>query len=134
MAGNPKPEDAIQYGALLPAPFLAFKPAKVTAITGTQVTGTAGEASACPNCVIEVFLDDNDAVTEAVQSLAVVTATAQGTWSAVLPAALTQGQGLRTTSTTAQFNTITNMNAGTTTGLSALYGVKYNVYLPLVKK
>ncbi len=130
--GNPKPEDAIQYGALLPAPFLAFKPAKVTGITGTQVTGTAGEASACPNCVIEVFLDDNDVITEALQSLAVVTATAQGTWSAVLPAALTPGQGLRTTSTTAQFNTITNMNAGTTTGLSPLYGVKYRVYLPVV--
>jgi hypothetical protein len=84
--------------------------------------------------VIEVFLDDNDAITETLQSLAVVTASAQGTWSAVLPAALTQGQGLRTTSTTAQFNTIAGLSAGTTTGLSPLYGAKYSVYLPMVKK
>ena len=53
---------------------------------------------------------------------------------AVLPAALTQGQGLRTTSTSAQFGTIPNISKDTTTGLSRLYGVTYKVYLPMVKK
>jgi hypothetical protein len=132
--GNPKPEDAIQLGPLLPDGYELFQPAKVTAINGTAVSGTSGDGSACPNCVIELFLDDSDAITEALQSLAVVTATAQGTWSAVLPAALTQGQGLRTTSTSAQFGTIPNISKDTTTGLSRLYGVTYKVYLPMVKK
>ena len=55
-----------------------------------------------------------------------------GSWSATLPFALAQSQGVRTTSTTAQSNTISGMSAGTTTGLSRLYGVKYQVFLPLV--
>jgi len=134
VAGNPKPEDAIQLGPLLPDGYEFFKPAKVVAITGTQATGTAGDGSACPNCVIELFLDDNDLVTEALQSLTVVTATASGDWSAVLPFALAKTQGVRTTSTSAQFGTIPNISKGTTTGLSPLYGIKYTVYLPVVKK
>ena len=124
--GNPKPEDAIQLGPLLPDGFEYFKPAKVTGITGTRRQGVSGDSSACPNCVIELFLDDNDAITEALQSLAVVTATADGSWSATLPFALAKNQGVRTTSTSAQFGTIPNISKGTTTGLSRLYGVKYH--------
>ena len=128
---NPKPEDAIQLGPLLPDGYEFFKPAKVTAINGANVSGTSGDASACPNCVIELFLDDTDTVTEALQSLAVVTATASGDWTAILPAALTGGQGIRTTSTSAQFGTIPNISKGTTTGLSPLYGVEHKIFLPL---
>jgi len=64
----------------------------------------------------------------------VVTANAQGNWSATLATPLAEGQGLRTTSTTAQYNTIPNMSAGTTTGLSELYVAGYKVYLPLTLK
>lgn len=132
--GNPKPEDAIQLGPLLPDGYENFKPAKVTGITGTLVTGVSGDSSACPNCVIELFLDDNDTITEALQSLAVVTATANGSWSATLPFALAKDEGVRTTSTSAAFGTIPNISRGTTTGLSRLYGIVYKVYLPLVIK
>lgn len=132
--GNPKPEDAIQLGPLLPDGFENFKSAKVTGITGTQVTGISGDNSACPNCIVELFLDDNDAITEALQSLAVVTATADGSWSATLPFALAKNEGVRTTSTSAQFGTIPNISKGTTTGLSPLYGIVYKVYLPVVIK
>jgi hypothetical protein len=132
--GNPKPEDAIQLGPLLPNGFEFFKSAKVTAISGTAISGVSGDSSACPNCVVELFLDDNDAITEALQSLVVVTATADGSWSATLPFALTTSQGVRTTSTSAQFGTIPNISKGTTTGLSTLYGVKFTVYLPSVRK
>jgi hypothetical protein len=132
--GNPKPEDAIQLGPLLPDGFEFFQPAKVTGITGTLATGISGDSSACPNCVVELFLDDNDAITEALQSLAVVTATADGSWSATLPFALAQNQGVRTTSTSAAFGTIPNISKGTTTGLSRLYGIVYTVYLPIVIK
>ncbi|NTU63279.1 MAG: hypothetical protein HGB05_07725, partial [Chloroflexi bacterium] len=89
---------------------------------------------ACPNCVIELFLDDNDAITEALQSLAVITATADGSWSAALPFALAKNEGVRTTSTSAAFGTIPNISKGTTTGLSRLYGIVYKVYLPVVIK
>lgn len=130
--GNPKPEDAIQLGPLLPDGYEFFKPAKVTAIDGVSVSGTSGDASACPSCVIELFLDDTDTVTEALQSLVVVTATTSGDWTATLPAALTNSQGIRTTSTSAQFGTIPNISKGTTTGLSELYRAKSKVFLPLV--
>ncbi|MBU1661240.1 MAG: hypothetical protein KKD28_07185, partial [Chloroflexi bacterium] len=132
--GNNSPEDAIQMTKSLPDAFLNFKPAQVTSINGTAVIGTNGAGSLCPNCIIELFLDDTDAITETLQSLAVVTADASGNWSATLLAALTAGQGLRTTSTTTQNNTIPSMSLGTTTGLSTLYGISaisYEVYLPL---
>ncbi len=131
IAGNNSPEDAIQMTKSLPDAFRNFKPAQVTSIAGTSVSGTSGAGGPCPNCIVEVFLDDTDAITEALQSLAVVNANAGGTWSATLPTALTSGQALRTTSTTAQNNTIPGMSLGTTTGLSPLYTVDHKVYLPL---
>jgi hypothetical protein len=134
IAGNPSPEDAIQMSKNLPAAYRNFKPARITRIVGTSVSGTSGTGSLCPNCIIEVFLDNTDAITEARQSLAVVTAAANGNWSATLSKSLTAGQGLRTTSTTAQNNTIAGMSAGTTTGLSELYTVRYTVYVPLATK
>jgi hypothetical protein len=128
--GSARPEDAIQVNPSLPDPFENFVPAKVTDIDGVTVKGSAG--SPCANCVIELFLDDTDDVVEALASLAVVTANAQGNWTATLPAPLTSDQGIRTTSTTAQFNTIANISAGTTSGLSDLYVSGYDIYLPLV--
>jgi hypothetical protein len=130
--GNPKPEDAIQLGPLLPDGYEFFKPAKVTQINGAAVSGASGDSSSCPNCVIELFLDDTDTITEALQSLAVVTATASGDWTATLPFALSAGQGLRTTSTSAQFGTIPNISKGTTTGLSVLYRPAYKIFLPVM--
>ncbi|MBK8986763.1 MAG: right-handed parallel beta-helix repeat-containing protein [Chloroflexi bacterium] len=132
--GNNSPEDAIQMTKSLPDAFRNFKPAQVTSISGTAVSGTSGAGSPCPNCIVELFLDDTDTITETLQSLAVVTANANGNWSATLPAALTAGQGLRTTSTSAQHNTIPGMSLGTTTGLSGLYTPGYKVYLPMVRK
>ena len=132
--GNNSPEDAIQITKSLPDAFRNFKPAAVANIDGTAVTGTAGAASPCPNCIVELFLDDTDAITETLQSLAVVTANASGNWSATLPAPLATGQALRTTSTTAQNNTITGMSLGTTTGLSVLYRAAYKVFLPTLPR
>jgi hypothetical protein len=132
------PEDAIQVTKSLPDAFRFFQPAAITEIDGVSVSGTSGAGSPCPNCVIEIFLDDDDAITETLQSLAVVTANASGNWSATLPATLTDGQGLRTTSTTTAYNTIAGMSAGTTTGLAAIVlpapppSTEKKIYLPLV--
>lgn len=132
--GNPKPEDAIQMGTSLPDPLELFVSAEVTSIEGTAVIGTAGQNSPCPNCVVEVFLDDNDMIVEALESLGITTANANGQWSFTLPYELSSGQGLRTTSTTAAYNTIPNIYAGTTAGLSELYEAGVSVYLPLLRK
>jgi hypothetical protein len=137
--GNAKPEDAIQLGSSLPDVYENFKPAKVTSIEGTTVTGTSGDNSLCEDCTIEVFLDDTDIITEALQSLAVVDADADGNWTATLPFELSDTQGLRTTSTTPHYNTISGMSAGTTTGLSELYlavppDLNFYIFLSLVWK
>ncbi|MFN2137625.1 MAG: hypothetical protein ACK2UK_16810 [Candidatus Promineifilaceae bacterium] len=133
--GNPQPEDAIQLGPLLPDALQAFAPAQVTSIEDTMVSGTSGAASPCPNCTIEVFLDDGDAIAEALQSLAVVNADSNGDWQTVLPRPLAEDEGLRTTSTSSQFNTISGLSASTTTGLSGLYVRAEEIplaFLPLV--
>lgn len=130
--GNNSPEDAIQMTKSLPDAFRNFKPAAVTSIDGVTIRGTSGAGSPCPNCIIELFLDDTDTITEALRSLAVVTANAQGNWTATLSAQLANGQGIRTTSTSAQNNTIPGMSLGTTTGLSVLYVEGYAVYLPVI--
>jgi hypothetical protein len=132
--GNSKPEDAIQLGTSLPDPLELFKPAKVTSIQGPSVTGTSGNNSPCPNCTIEIYLDDTDAITEALQSLTVVAADANGDWTAVLPFELTPSQGLRTTSTTAKFNTIENISSGTTSGLSVLYTSTKYIFMPMLRR
>ena len=134
ISGNPSPEDAIQMASGLPLAFRNFKPAAVTSVNGKSVTGTSGAGSPCPNCVIEIFLDDSDAINEALQSLAIVNANASGNWTATLPVNLTAGQGLRTTSTTTLNNTISGMSLGTTTGLSELYALSFNVFIPLLKR
>lgn len=131
--GNPEPENAIQVGPLLPDGLQNFVPARITSIAGTAVEGTNGPGSPCPNCTIELFLDDDDGIVEALQSMAVVTADGDGNWQATLPRELTPEETLRTTSTSRKFNTIPGLSAGTTTGLSGAYvETQPPVYLPVI--
>jgi hypothetical protein len=132
--GYSKPDSAMVRYSGLPDALEFYKPAQVTEINGVHISGTAGSGSPCPNCVIELFLDDADGITETLQSLAVVTANASGNWTATLPFELAAGQGLRTTSTTAQYNTIPLISAGTTVGLSELYVSNYKVALPCITR
>ena len=111
-----------------------FKPAAVTSIEGVLISGTAGANSPCNLCTIEIFLDDDDGINEAIQSLAVVTADANGNWTATLPAALTAGQCLRTTTTTYEFGDMAGIYACTTSGLSELYVPGYEVFLPMISR
>ena len=130
-------EDAIQLGASLPQSLLNFEPAVVTSVEGTVATGTSAPGSLCPHCVVELFLDDNDTIVEALESLAVVTTDDEGNWQVDLSHALGVNQGLRTTSTSRDYDTIPGLNGGTNTGLSVLYAVEpapeYEyAFLPLV--
>ncbi len=126
-------DGAISYGATIPGALAGFVPARVTSVDGTTVTGTSGEGSACANCTVELFLDDADGVVEALQSLAVVTASADGSWTANLSAPLAHGYGLRTMSTVPDNFTIPGLTAGTTSRLSGLYAT-FKIFLPLVSR
>lgn len=136
--GYNNPEDAIQVTHAMPDAFRSFRPAAIIEIDGVNLSGTSGANSPCPNCVVEIFLDDDDMITETLQSLAVVTADSNGDWTTTITNTLNAGQGLRTTSTTAQYNTIAGMSAGTTTGLSDIVMPgggpvdERTIYLPLI--
>jgi len=122
----------IVFGPTVPNALAYFNPGRVTSILGTAVQGTNGIPgfppgnlppidSTCPFCLIEVFLEDRDGVTESLQSLGVATSTVTGDWTFTLPAALTSTQGLRTISTSRNYGTIAQYEAGTSTRLSRLY-------------
>ncbi len=132
--GAPKGDDAIVRFTALPDSFEFFNPAKITSISGTAVVGTAGDGSPCPNCRIEIFMDDNDGINEALQYLGSATANAAGKWTFTLPSPLKAGQGLRTTSTTTTPNIISGYGPNTTVGLSELYIPVLRIYLPMITK
>jgi hypothetical protein len=133
--GNNKfAEDAIAYGPVVPSALRTFVPGKITEIDGKSVRGTSGNGSSCPGCTIELFLDDDDAVVEALARLAMVTANASGDWQATLPTALQPDQALRTMSTVPDNFTIDDLRAGTTSNLSSLYREGYLVFLPVVMR
>lgn len=116
-------KDGVQFGQNIPDAWKLFEPAVITSITGTLVTGTSAPGFDCPNCVIELYLDNNDDTVEALRSLAVVTATADGSWTATLTSTLAANEGIRTSSTSTVFDTIPGYGAGTSTDLSSeLYG------------
>ena len=117
----------------LPDAFEFFNPAKVTAIDGAAVSGTAGNGNPCPNCVIELFLDDNDGIDRRYNrwgpSRPTLAATGASPWRR-------RWSRLRHPHHQhhRRYGTIPNMNAGTTAGLSVLYNAGYKVHLPLVNK
>jgi hypothetical protein len=121
--GQSDAEDAIAFAGKLPAELLSFEPAQVQRVDGRSVSGTAGKNSPCPNCTIELFLDDIDPVVETLESLARITADENGNWTATLPAPLPTGHGLRTMSTVPDSLVITGLHKGTTSRLSGLQPV-----------
>jgi hypothetical protein len=136
---------AVFFGPTVPATYANFNPGKVTSISGTTVTGTNGDdgvispgdtfPSTCANCTIEIFLDDSDGTVETLQSLGTTTSDTNGDWTFTLPAALADGEGLRTMTTTSGFDQISNLGPDTTTKVSDdLYGALRSVNLPFVTK
>ncbi len=116
---------AFDFGPLLPATLRNFKPAAITEIDGLNVTGASGAGSPCAECVIEIFLDYHDTVTETLESLGTTTADASGNWSFTLARMLALTEGLRTASTTVADGQITHpsgvYSVGTTTRISEIY-------------
>jgi len=98
-----------------------FNPARITNIDGVNVSGASGENSPCPNCVIDLYLDNSDEIDEALAYLGQTAADANGNFGFTLPNPLAPGFGIRTMSTTQALNVISGMQSGTTTRNSTLY-------------
>lgn len=83
----------------------------------------AGEevVSECPNCIIDLYTDDNDIVDEALTYLGEAIADVDGNFVFTMTEPLPAGVGIRTTSTTQSLNIIQGMQSGTTTRNSRLY-------------
>lgn len=118
---------AFDFSPNVPAALRLFNPAAVTQIDGVNVTGASGVDSLCAECLIEIFLDHHDSVTETLESLGTTTADASGAWSFTLTRTLALTEGLRTASTTVADGQISNAtgtitySAGTTTRISEIY-------------
>ena len=120
-------ETLLEFDPGIPEPFQIFTPSKVTDITvaggDTTVTGENGAPGApCPYCQVELFTDDLDETPELLESVAIVTADANGDWSVNLGRALAITEGLRTVITPWDYGIIEEFyEAGSTSRYSELY-------------
>lgn len=123
------PEKYFEMGPLTATAIRLFEPAVITSVTGTMISGGShtsninGDPSPCPNCLIDFYLDDADANEEAFEHLGSVIADINGDFTFQLSSPLTNGNGIRTTSTSQSDDIIPNTWAGTTSTMSnELYG------------
>jgi len=110
---------AIEFGESVPVTLSLFAPAQVTRIEGLAITGSSGDP--CPYCYVDLFLDDDDLITEAVAYLGTTVADVDGQWSFALPAELEEDQGLRTISTARTYGVMQHFEVGTSSGFSVLF-------------
>ena len=115
------PGNVYAFGPAVPVALRTFAPAKITNINGTTLSGTSGDGSACPNCVIDLYVDDNDDNGEALTYLGSTTANASGDFTFVMAQPLAQGTGIRTSSTVQSSGIINGFGSGTTTKISKLF-------------
>ncbi|MDA0245212.1 MAG: hypothetical protein OT477_17490 [Chloroflexi bacterium] len=120
------PGEIYIFGQGIPMALRQFRPGRITAINGTQVTGTNGinkdgVVSACPNCTINFYLDDLDETGETLTHLGSATADANGDFTFNLPQPLAADEGIRTSSTTTSVGVIGTLGTGTTSAFSGLY-------------
>ncbi len=114
----------IEYGPSIPESLRLFDPPRIVSITGTLVVGETEVGSDCPNCLVELYLDDLDDGQDALELLKIavidnVTGTARFT--ATLDSPLPANHGIRVAATTQDDYVIGDFLAGTTTALSPAY-------------
>lgn len=115
------PGNVYAFGPMIPVELRTFAPAKISSMAGVTITGSAGDGSPCPGCLIDLYQDDSDEIGEALVHLGSVVAGAGGDFSFILAQPLAAGTGLRTSSTTQSSGVIDSFGAGTTTRVSKLY-------------
>lgn len=115
------PGNVFVFGPAVPNVLKNFKSAKLTNINGTTLTGTNGDGSPCPGCLIDFYRDDGDAIGEALAYLGNTVAAGNGDFTFVMTTTLPSGVGVRTSSTTQAAGIIGNYGAGTTAAVSKLF-------------
>ena len=115
------PDRLYAFGAGIKDALRFFEPAAITSITSTTINGTSGADSPCPNCIIDLYLDDQDQAQEAYSYLGATTADSDGNWSFALDEALDPNRGVRTMSTSTTSGVIGTFGGGTTSKMSKLY-------------
>lgn len=113
----------IEFTGLSDSDLRLFKPAQILTVSDTAVTGGNSPGFPCPNCAIDLYLDDYYDTAELLTYLGSVNANGAGNFTFNLAQPIPDGHGIRTTSTTTLDNTIGSFVAGTTTVASSLYGV-----------
>lgn len=115
-----------EFGPAMSKELHQFRPGRITNIDGVNVSGTngydiEGGESFCPNCIIDLYLDDLDGIDEALAYLGQTQADANGDWSFVMTQTLPVDAGLHTISTSTQDSVILNYSAGMSTEASKLF-------------
>jgi hypothetical protein len=114
----------IEFGPAIPEALRLFDPPRIVSIDGTLVVGETEVGSDCPNCLVELYLDDLDDGQDALELLDVavienVTGTARFT--ANLASPLPANHGIRVVATTQDDYVIGDYLSGTTTLMSPAY-------------
>ncbi|RME45196.1 MAG: hypothetical protein D6796_10810 [Caldilineae bacterium] len=115
----------IEFGPAITDTLRLFEPPKIIIISDTLVVGETQPGYDCPNCLIELYLDD---LTEGQDALELLTTavvqniTGTARFTATLPRPLAAGEGIRLTATTQDPGVIGIFRAGTTTKMSPAYG------------
>ncbi len=108
------------FGPGIPTTLKEFYPSSIKQINGLTVLGSSGYNSPCPNCIVDLYTDDDDVYQEALSHVGSATADAAGVFTYTLSAPLPAGTYLRTMSTVQSAGVIGTLGSGTSTRMSAL--------------
>lgn len=122
----PSTEDYYEFGPGLPEALRLFRSARITEMSGTTVRGAngvdiIGNTHECPNCLIDLYLDDDDAQNEALEWLGQTQADVNGNFVFTLTQPLSSTQGLHTISTSTEDDVIVDYSAGMSAEASKLF-------------
>ena len=97
-------DDLYEFGPAMSDALRLFRSAHISNIDGITVTGgngvdILGGVHQCPHCLIDVYLDDDDAREEALEWLGSTHSALDGSWTFTLTQPLSVTQGLHTIST-----------------------------------
>lgn len=128
----PSTRDYYEFGPGLPEALKRFQSARITMLEGLTVRGAngidlLGATHPCPHCLIDLYLDDDDAQNEALTWLGQSQADLNGTFVFTLTQPLSPTQGLHTISTSTADNVIADYRAGMSAAASKLFLPMRNV-------
>lgn len=122
----PSTKDYYEFGPGLPEALRLFRSARITEMSGVTIRGAngvdiIGNTHPCPNCLIDLYLDDDDAQNEALEWLGQTQADVNGNFVYTLTQPLSVTQGLHTISTSTEDNVIVDYSAGLSAEASKLF-------------